>query len=1001
MRTAPRSNNPTCLFFVLLLICASAASAAAPEAKLLSGRPFVPGYAANGESTLGDVTPDGRFVAVTSSANNFHAGDVDTNGSNDVYLLDRSNGDWQLISRRFGNPSWSGGSQSTAKALTPDGRFVLYESDARDLLATPQASGSSQQVYLYDRSSATTVLISHAFGQTEIASNSNASADAISADGRFVVFTSNSTDLIVGSTGSPQSALFLHDRSTGVTELVSHSSTSPTAFPNHYSTAIELSADGRFLLFSSFASDLVSGMIDGAGTNDVFLYDRQNSSITLISHHPNQPGQAMLGYAADLSADGRYVLLSSTAALQAGMTDANGSGLFDCYLYDRQTSTARLVSHNATSTSTSGNAGSFCLGMSDDGAFVYLSSGASDLVSPFSDNNGTGNDMYVFERATGTLTLASHNFALAGSSGNGNNWSLADSVSPDGRFLLYSSEATDLEAGIVDTNNNFDSYLYDRLANSSTLVSRRGSTGVAVGSTYVYSATGFDDEGGVFFDYGQNLQADPAADSNGSTDVFRFAPAEGQPALVSAVSIFGREALGASAMFSISESERWALSGGFIYDLITENRELVGHAAGSPSVPANGSVSAVSIDSASRFVLLDSTATNLAIGITDPNSGNPDVFLYDRTLKTASLVSRVAGSPSVAADRASNAFWLSADGQRMILYSQATNLLPGGIPDPGFNSQYYFFDRPTDQMSLLSHRHDSPSQPSNRPVNIWGISSDERFLLFTSEASDLVPNFSGAPGSNVYLYDRLSSQATLVSHKAGFPNVGGDSVSYSPIASGDFRYVYFNSVARDLGPNPDKTQVQFVYRWDRLTGANQLVVSFPSCHSFFGSRFEDISLDGRYLLVSSPCILVPGDWNNSLDTYVFDRIAGHFELISHLPGNPKMSKGNSFGLELSDDGRRVIYADLGLVDFHFTAYDRQTQQEVDLRLPAFDDGTLLRSSKVVASRDGNLILLGMENPRAVPYDANRVPEIFMMEQSALFANGFESGDTTAWSLTLP
>lgn len=991
--------RPAPFCFGVLISLTAGLAFAQPEATLVSGRPFVAGNAANGESLLGDVTPDGRFVAVGSVANNLRAGLLDLNRTGDCFVLDRSSGDWQLISHRFGAPTISADRYSVPSAISPDGRFVLLWSGATNLIATPQ-DPAVYQIYLYDRSTATTTLISHRFGQPEVGVNSGAIPQGLSADGRFVFFSSDSHQVIPGS-GSPQDPLFLHDGSTGVTVLVSHSAGSPTTYANGVSWAGELSADGRFALFSSVASDMVAGTADSANTVDTFLYDRNTGGIELISHRPDNSSKAMGGAARDLSADGRYVLLNSLAPLQAGMTDANGREMSDCFLYDRQSGTARLVSHSAASTSTGGLGDSNCVGMSDDAAFIYFWSYANDLIPSFIDNN-LGADFYRFDLATGDVTLVSHSATAANSSGNGATFLLHKPVSPDGRYLLYKSEATDVEAGITDTNGVKDLFLYDRTSNSSTLLSRRGAGTIAEGSNNIYGeSTAFDGTGSVFFDNLESLDADPAADFNYTADVYTFTPTAGQVVPLSVAGVSGRQALGIQTA-SLSEHGRWVLWAGWIYDLITGSNELIGHAAGLPQVPANREVNVQSIDAGSRFVLLDSEATDLVTGLVD-GPYSRDVFIYDRTLKTASLVSRVAGSPMVAAESTSASRWLSEDGQRLILESSATTLLPGVIGIPNVRG-FYFYDRPADQMTPLAHRHDSPLQWANATVKLHGISSDERFLLFTSRATDLVAGFvdtNGSSSDDIYLFDRLSSQATLISHQAGFPAIGGNGRSSDPIPNGDFRYVFFSSAALDLVAGAGLPPGEVIYRWDRLTGANQIVTSFPSCHGSFGNSLQDVSLDGRLLLVSTPCGLLPGDTNGTADVYLFDRITAQYELISHVPGNPQMAKGNSKGTQLSDDGRRVTYTDLGgNGGRHGIAYDRQTKQEIDLRVPAYFDGTLLGTRYPQASRDGNRILLGVDDNRAVPFDANRNAEALLIDLSRLFSDGFESGDTTAWSSTV-
>lgn len=995
------------LVFLSLLLAAPVAASA--EALLVSGQPFAIGDGANGSSELADVTPDGRFVAVTTRANNLHGADADLNGRPDVYLLDRGSGAWHLISHRAGQAHRSAssiGGGSTAAALSDDGRYVLYSSDAPDLLATPQFSF---QVYLYDRVLGTNSLVSHLPGQPETGASTGSQALDLSADGRYALFTSSAAELIDGSAGFAQDALFLFDRQTGVNRLVTHAAVSASTYASGRSTLRQISPDGRFVLFDSMATNLVLGVTDSANTNDVFLWDRDSNIVELISRHPSQPA-ALGAFATGLSADGRFVLLSSPGALQAGMTDANFSA-YDCFLHDRQIGSARLVSRQAASTLASGNQESICNALSADGRYVYFSSQAGDLVTPFFDGNAAlGTDIFLYDRTSGSVTLASHAAGGAATGGNGSSWTYRarpGAVSADGGYLLYASAASDLDAGSADGNGAVDFYLYDRASGTSLLASRRGDSAVAAGVQQDYTTRIEVGTGGeALFSTETDLSAN-GGDANLTLDVHHFDPAEGRTGLVSATTVGGINATGAGTIFTnnhyLSPDGRFVFWKNWSYDRVLGARQLTGHRAGEPATPANGPIRVQGIDAAGRFVLLGSQANDLVAGAQDPNGTN-DVFLYDRSDKSAFLVSHAAGSPAVAANAASGPIWLSADGRRVLLDSSATDLVPGGMPSLG--SQLFYFDRLADAATLVSHRHDAPGQPANGQATFYGISPDERFLLIASDATDLVPNFvdtNGAGVQDLYLYDRIARQSVLVTHRAGTANVGGNGAFGYAATTGDFRYVYFTSQARDLvtGSEIPLGAVAF-YRWDRLSGNTQLLMSQPQCHPFHPRGLHDVSVDGRLVLITTSCPQTAADTNGTSDVYLYDWIARQYQLISHTPGNPAVAKGDSWAGQLSDDGRRVTYSDLALDDFHAVSYDRATGQATDLRQPAFfDPETLVLTSRPWASADGNVLLLWIGDPAAAPYDTNSERDLFLVEFDRFFADGFEQGTTAGWSLTVP
>src|SRR5438093_763515 len=172
-----------------------------------------------------------------------------------------------------------GNDVSLGSALSADGRFVAFDSAATDLVAG-DTNGVSD-VFVHDRQTGTTERVSVA---SDGAQGNNASSyPALSADGRFVAFDSDATNLVAGDTNGTTD-VFVHDRQTGTTERVSVASGGGTqgngksggffAFP-------ALSADGRFVAFQSDATNLVAG--DTNGTTDVFVHDRPTATTERVT----------------------------------------------------------------------------------------------------------------------------------------------------------------------------------------------------------------------------------------------------------------------------------------------------------------------------------------------------------------------------------------------------------------------------------------------------------------------------------------------------------------------------------------------------------------------------------------------------------------------------------------------------------------------------------------------------------------------------------------------
>ena len=182
-----------------------------------------------------------------------------------LFIRDRQTGTDELVSVDVdGN---EGNGSSSGAAISADGRFVAFESSATNLV--PGDTNADYDVFVRDRQTGTTERVS--VGSTGNEGNGTSSRPAISADGRFVMFQSTATNLVPGAAnGRYWSDVFVHDRQTGTTERVSVASDGTQENVSSHSPA--MSANGRFVAFDSFASNLVPG--DTNGANDVFVHDR-------------------------------------------------------------------------------------------------------------------------------------------------------------------------------------------------------------------------------------------------------------------------------------------------------------------------------------------------------------------------------------------------------------------------------------------------------------------------------------------------------------------------------------------------------------------------------------------------------------------------------------------------------------------------------------------------------------------------------------------------------
>jgi Tol biopolymer transport system component len=392
------------------------------------------GNQGNAPSFGPSISADGRFVAFTSIASNLVPGD--TNNNRDVFVRDLSTNTTTRVS--VGSAANQANSLSLFPSISADGRFVAFDSYANNLV--PGDTNAKSDIFVRDLSTNTTTRVS--VGSAGNQANEDSSSSSISADGRFVGFWSNASNLVPGDTND-SSDIFVRDLSTNTTTRVSVDSAGNQGTGG--SSDASISADGRFVAFSSNASNLVPGDTNASG--DIFVRDLLTNTTTRVSVDSagNQGNDASSG--GSISADGRFVAFSSLASnLVPGDTNASR----DIFVRDLSTNTTTRVS--VSGAGNQGNDYSSDASISADGRFVTFSSEASNLV-PGDTNNKE--DIFVRDLSTNTTTRVSVD--SAGNQANG--LSYIPSISADGRFVAFSSDAANLVPG--DTNSVGDVFVSD------------------------------------------------------------------------------------------------------------------------------------------------------------------------------------------------------------------------------------------------------------------------------------------------------------------------------------------------------------------------------------------------------------------------------------------------------------------------------------------------------------------------------------------------------------
>ena len=242
------------------------------------------------------MSADGRYVAFSGFTPNVP---IDTLGVCDIFVHDRNTGVTTLISRNTDPPQHF---ICDFSFLSANGRYVAYRSFANNLVAGD--TNGTGDIFVYDRNTDTTTLISRNTNGTQSNNHSSLSRSSLSADGRYVAFTSFASNLVTGDTNGVQD-IFVHDRNTGITTRVSLNTDGTQS--NSLSSSPSISADGRYVAFASPATNLVAG--DTNGVQDVFVHDRNTGVTTLVSLNMDGSQGKNHSGGSSLSLDGRYVSL--------------------------------------------------------------------------------------------------------------------------------------------------------------------------------------------------------------------------------------------------------------------------------------------------------------------------------------------------------------------------------------------------------------------------------------------------------------------------------------------------------------------------------------------------------------------------------------------------------------------------------------------------------------------------------------------------------------------
>lgn len=769
------------------------------------------GGCGNGSSYSSVITPDGRYVAFTSTATNLVAGD--TNGIADVFVRDLQNGTTRLASlgaKTTNSTTFT--SFSDTPAITPDGRYVAFYSSATNLVPGVKFGG---EIYVRDLVAGTTTWASidaRSLSKTLTGSSNVVSCNLqISDDGNYVAYE------VCTNAPAPTSArgiILRYSLTTGLTDVVHTNAYVPlTSFENIQN--LDMTPDGRFIA-------LVANVSGTAGTNTaIYLWDAQTGTNILVSANTNNTLPA-INFCDEpaVSSNGQYVAFFSGSAELA--TNVIGQGPF-LYLRDVLTGTTRLVNTDTNGVST-GDTTMLVIGLSANGQFVTFESAQSNLVT-----NDYNHDFDVFVRDTATSNpelISVRHPQLPSRTSAGSSLIANQPISQDGHYLAFASEADSLVAG--DTNRLRDVFACDLFNGSNVLVSVGTNGANGNGGSFEPALSG----SGRFVAFTSLATNLISRDTNNSTDIFVRDLQANATTLVSVNSSGTGEGNKDSYSPTISSDGRFVLFNSKASNLTagsfsgTDNLFLSDRQIGTNYALTTTGQAYAAMTPDGHFIAFTDTAGS--------SSGN--IYLWD-----TQLAKRVATNTTVTGILGIS---ISPDGNRIACFAGSS---PVALST---------WDRSTSQTySIASGYRNSRSG--------FRFNASGQFLAFALSSTATVTN-------QVYLYDFQTQINTLVSHGVSSVVAGSD-FSDSPDISADGRFVIFRSAAANIVAG-DTNGVPDIFLFDRATGLNSILSSgsYGNVSADNRSSSPIFSGDGHTLAFKSwGTDLMSGDFNQSGDVFVF------------------------------------------------------------------------------------------------------------------------------------
>jgi Tol biopolymer transport system component len=755
-----------CQLLVLTALCLPMAASPAFGTTLLpltlTEDPLIWGAQANQNAEACAISGNGLVSAFESAASQLVA--ADRNGYRDIFVQAGAN--LTRISRRADLSESRG--DSTGVALSSTGRYVSFIS--RDDLLNLGDSAGTRSFHL-DRQTATLqrVAVDRLGNSVDVTGPM-----AISGNGRYVVFTSGASNIVMGDNNN-RSDVFRFDVLTGTTVAVSV--TAAGVFGNETSNSPSVDDSGNVVAFVSLSTNFIAG---DTTVQDVYVKDLTSGAIVRASQTTAGIGGSRSSFDPSLSANGNFVVFATISALDSATVDSNN--FTDIYRHAVLTGVTERVSVSTTAVNADGP--SALPSVSANGRFVWFQSTATNLVMP-----GANVAPQIYRRDMNALAV------IRVTNGAGSAQNVASSA--DGQRACFQTNAP-LELG--DTNQNGDIYLVEPATSTlfrqsiadSVVPTLFGANGSALGDVSADLSRVFSISGARDLDR-ESFADFPAAP--GSSQLLEIQPANGEIKALARVG--GNLPNGVVDSARVSSDGNWVVFESFASNLVPG--DVNGLRDTFRLNLTTGAINAVSVDSAGTLlgssvpfsepnsngarVAFASSAETLVAGDTN---GHTDVFLWDAA--AAPAVRRVSvGASGAQANSFSGEPSIDDGGNRIAFKSNASNLVTGDTNGEEDIFLHIVSTGVTTRVSLDSNGAQLPER-STAPR----ISSDGRYIAYAYRNEE------------IYLYDVLLQTRTRITPPAGI-SVLGESVRFGR----DPRYLSY--IGRGGGGGGD-----IAYRYDRF-----------------------------------------------------------------------------------------------------------------------------------------------------------------------------------------